>query len=320
MKKLALVLSGGGARGFAHIGVLKALKSFNIKPDIVAGTSMGAIVGGFYSAGMNLEEMEKLAIDFEWKKLAKFMFLPNKLSNEVKNDGILKYFRSILGDKQIEDLDIDFSAVSFDLKNNTEVIFDRGDLATALRASMAVPLVFSPLSYKNRILYDGGITNPLPINVVLEKKTNHIIAVNVMRKNIKKFSRVKEGIDIEYYRKLKAKKKNIIKKKMGSNFLFDLLKDEKNKDKIKEKLFAIYDFFDKGNDKKLSISEIVEKIFYITQNFIRSNRDVRNVDLLYEPKEEDVHFFDFKKSKKLINKSEREFKKILEESKMSDIL
>ncbi len=319
MSKTALVLSGGGARGFAHIGVIKALKKNNIHPDIIIGTSMGAIVGGFYSSGIAIEDIEEIANNFNWKEFAKILILPTAETGIIKGDKIVKFFRNILGYTNIEDLSIRFASVAFDLKNNCEVIIDRGDLVSALRASMSIPMIFSPFIYKNRVLFDGGLINPLPLDVVEEYNPDSIIAVNVMKKKIKKFSKEKIGIDLDYYKRKHKKKKQTFKKKIDSNFILKQIKNDDQKNLIKEKIFSLYDFFDdffeKEDKNSLSKMDIIENIFYITQNFFiesKTNEKYKNLDVYYEPIFKDINFFDFSKAKYMINKAEQDMEKILD--------
>ncbi|TYB31448.1 MAG: patatin-like phospholipase family protein [Candidatus Mcinerneyibacterium aminivorans] len=321
MNKIALVLSGGGAKGFAHIGVLKALEEHDISPDIIVGTSMGAIIGGFYSSGVSLKDIEEIASTFDWKEFAKILVLPTSETGIIKGDKIVKFFRNIIGYTKIEDLSTKFSAVAFDLKNNCETIIDGGDLVSALRASMAIPMIFSPFIYKGRVLFDGGLINPLPIDVAKEYNPNTIIAVNVMKKKIKNFSRERIGINLDYYKDKNKKKKRKFKKKLDSNFLLKQVKNDSQKNIIKEKIFKLYDFFDdyfdKNNeDKPLSKMDILENIFYITQNYFiesKAGENNRDVDIYYEPIFDTVNFFDFSRAKYLIDKAEKEMKKILDD-------
>jgi len=320
MKKVFLVLSGGGARGFAHIGVIKSLESHNIKPDIISGTSMGAIVGGLYSYGYSIEKIEKIARNFDWKEFAKFFILPTTNKNFIEKDGVLKFFRNLTGNTKIEDLEKKFYAVAFDLKNNSEIIIDKGDLASAMRASMSIPIVFTPFPYEDRLLFDGGLINPLPVDVIDYKKGDYIIAVNVLKKKVGKLSKEHLNLDLESLIEKNEERKEKLSKKIDSNVLMEKLKENDNYKKIKNKLLSIYEFFEKDEEKQLSNLKILEKIFYTNQNYIVQSRSYENIDIFYEPIAEKVNFFDFAGSLKLIDKAEREMDKILEDKKAFDII
>jgi NTE family protein len=161
-KEINLVLSGGSARGLAHIGVLSELeKHFRIKSII--GTSMGAIIGGLYAYGYSPEEISDLPKSLNLIKLVS-LFKPSfKASGLTDGEGVLKLFTEITKEAVIDNIKIDFAAVSFDLKSKKSVIIDRGSLAKAMRASSSLPFIFQPFPYGKYLFVDGYIEHPLPI-------------------------------------------------------------------------------------------------------------------------------------------------------------
>ncbi len=177
-KSVALALSCGGARGYAHIGVIEVLEELGFEIKAIAGSSMGAVIGGIYAAG-------KLDIYTEWVKslhkidVLKLLDLSFSKKAVFKGDKVINFIENLIGDCNIEDLDINFTAVAVDILNQKEVWFSEGSLFTAIRASTAIPGIFTPVYYNNRILADGGILNPLPIAPVLNADVDLIIAVNV---------------------------------------------------------------------------------------------------------------------------------------------
>jgi predicted acylesterase/phospholipase RssA len=179
---LGLVFGGGAAKGYAHIGALKVLEEKGIKPDIIVGASMGALVGGFYAAGFDVEKLEEIATKVD-KKTKRWLFAP-RLSKRGFIDGrnVVKHLSQYLGPKQIEDLPITYAAVATDIENDAEIVIDRGNLVQAIRASISIPVVFMPHRYAGRLLIDGGFVNPLPISVAQKLGAKKIIAVNVLRK------------------------------------------------------------------------------------------------------------------------------------------
>lgn len=177
--KVALVLSGGGARGLAHIGVLKVLEKNHIKIDLIVGTSMGAFVGGFYAAGIGIELMEQMAMSVERKFVAKMLSPSLSISALTDGERIRSYLKEFLGDLPVEELRIPFSSISTDLTTGKEVIISSGPLEDAIMASIALPALFKPVRYQDRYLVDGSLVNPLPVSVAYELGADVIIAVNV---------------------------------------------------------------------------------------------------------------------------------------------
>ncbi len=175
--KIGLALGSGGARGWAHIGVLRALEERGVVPDCVAGCSMGALVGAAYVGG-RLDALEDWALSITNRKIATLIDV-NLLSGgliEAKN--VVKFFEKLGIPKQIEDLSIPFAAVATDMRSGREVWMREGSVIEAMRASIALPGIISPVLRDNRWLIDGGITNPLPVSVCRAMGADIVIAVN----------------------------------------------------------------------------------------------------------------------------------------------
>lgn len=207
--KIGLALSGGGARGMAHVGVLKALEEKNIPIDYIAGTSMGSIIGGLYATGMTPEDLEWAIKSVNWDEALKpsskrqlkdyrqrqeekkyITDIEIGISKEGAKSGtglvgdhkVMLELQRLVGSFNEQDFTqfpIPFKAVTTDLNAGEPYIIDHGDLAMAMRASMAVPLVFGPVKYQDRMLVDGGILNNLPVDVVREMGADIVIAVNI---------------------------------------------------------------------------------------------------------------------------------------------
>ncbi|MFK7792320.1 MAG: patatin-like phospholipase family protein [Devosiaceae bacterium] len=178
-KTVSLILGSGGARGLAHIGVIRELEERDITIHAVVGCSIGALIGGAYCAG-KLDTLEEWVTNLsEWDVL-RFMDLSLDLGNGlVKGDLIMEKLRALLGDCQIEELDIPFTAVATDVVAKKEVWLSQGDLFDAMRASMAVPGVFTAKVIKGRTLVDGGLLNPLPNAPATSNDTDLTLAVNL---------------------------------------------------------------------------------------------------------------------------------------------
>ena len=179
-KKLALVLGSGGARGFCHIGVLKVFEEYNIKPDIIVGSSMGAIVGGFYCAGFSIDEMINIANKINQATVMDFDFLPGKKLGLINGNRVKSILIKHLGDKKIEDLNIPYAAVATDLLAGESVTITSGELWKAMRASMSIPMIFKPFEYNGRLFVDGGVHYRLPIPQAYEMGADITIAVDAL--------------------------------------------------------------------------------------------------------------------------------------------
>ena len=178
-RRVGLALGSGGARGWAHLGVLQALREKGIEVDVVAGTSMGAVVGAFLAAGRE-NVLRELAQDLDWKRLRPF-FWEVSLSRSGLTDGrkLLEEFRKMLGLREFRELDLPFRAVATDLHTGEEVVLSSGNLLQAVRASISIPGLFSPVLVGKRFLLDGGLVNPVPVSVARAMGAQTVVAVDV---------------------------------------------------------------------------------------------------------------------------------------------
>ncbi len=181
--KIILVLGGGGARGFAHIGVIKALKEAGIPIDMVVGTSMGALVGSFYCSGVEIEEIEKISEQIDWGDVSNLgavslleMVFSEKLLSTEKME---KFVADKIGDKYFFQLQTPFACVATDIKTGEKIIFKEGPVALATRASATIPGLFSPVPYRQRYLVDGGLVENIPVSVAKLFDPDIIITVAV---------------------------------------------------------------------------------------------------------------------------------------------
>jgi len=172
-----LALSGGGARGAAHLGVLKVLEREGIRPDCVGGASAGSMVGAGYCAGLSVAEMEEVVLNLQWSKLGRLVrprlgfFDSQRLEN---------YVTELIGDLQFADLSIPFAAVAVDILTGQLVVLKEGSVAWAVRASCALPGIFTPVERGDQLLVDGGTINNLPVSIVREMGADYVIAVDLL--------------------------------------------------------------------------------------------------------------------------------------------
>lgn len=178
--KIALVLGGGAARGFAHIGVIKALESQGIVPDMVIGTSAGSLVGALYAGGNNGFALQKMALDMDEAAISDWS-VPffAKSSGVLKGDALQSYVNKSVHNTPIEKLKIPFGAVATDLNSGLPVLFQRGNTGLAVRASSAVPSIFQPVKIGDHMYVDGGLVAPVPVHFARDMGADFIIAVNI---------------------------------------------------------------------------------------------------------------------------------------------
>lgn len=193
-QKVALVLSGGGARGIAHIGVIQELEKQGFEICSIAGTSMGAVVGGIYALGKMNELKEWL---FTLDKIKVFSLIDFTFNHHgfIKGDKVLAKMQEFISDKNIENLDIPYTATATDIINSKEVVFTQGSVYDAIRASISIPTVIKPVKVGKSLLVDGGVLNNIPINNVVRQPNDLLVVVDVNAKVplIKPFASKKEN-------------------------------------------------------------------------------------------------------------------------------
>lgn len=177
-KRIALVLGAGGARGLAHIGVIQWLTENGYAIGSIAGSSMGALVGGIYATG-KLEVYASWVAALERIDVVRLLDPSFGRAGLFKGERIITVLRELIGDRLIDDLPMSFTAVATDLATGKEVWLREGKLFDAIRASISIPLIFTPFDYGGRRLLDGGIVNPIPIAPTLNDTTDLTIAVNL---------------------------------------------------------------------------------------------------------------------------------------------
>ena len=177
-KSISLILGSGGARGLAHIGVIRAFEEAGYKIEAISGCSIGAVIGGIYAAN-KLDAYEQWARQIRRVDVLKLMDLSWDKSGLLKGDKVISTLTELVGDQQIEDLPIRFTAMATDLESKTEVWLNKGSLFKAVRASISIPWLLTPVKYKDTYLVDGGILNPVPMAPSFNDDTDYKIAVNL---------------------------------------------------------------------------------------------------------------------------------------------
>ena len=192
-KDVAVVLSSGGARGLAHIGAIEALEEQGYRITSIAGCSMGALIGGVYAAG-KLKEFREWMKTVDRKKMLDLTDFSLSINHIAKGSRILEAIMEFVPDMPIEDLPIPYCAVATDLKAGREIVFSKGSLFDAIRASISLPSFYEPVRRDGMILIDGGVTNPIPLNRVERHEGDILVGVDVSGHDYKKQSEIQEEL------------------------------------------------------------------------------------------------------------------------------
>lgn len=179
-RRIGLALGSGAARGAAHIGVLRALNEVGIRPACVAGTSVGALVGAIYLLD-NLDSLENMFQQLRWRQIAAFLDVIFPKSGLIDGHKVADFIREHVQSVNIEDLPLPFAAVTTNLTTGQQDVIREGDLIEAIRASISIPGIFTPLRRGEKLLVDGGLVNPVPVSVAREMGADYVIAVSLSR-------------------------------------------------------------------------------------------------------------------------------------------
>jgi NTE family protein len=196
-----LVLGGGAARGWAHLGVIDALREAKLTVDVVAGTSMGALVGAVFAGGKT-DSLKRAALELDWKEiLYRFSDISRPRSGLVDGEKVEDFIRPHLAASTIESLPLPFACVATDLLTGQPFVIDHGDVVKAVRASISIPGLFTPVYREGHVLVDGGVTNPVPVDVGRCLGAEVVIAVDI---NHGRIDHAVRSLPTDYTRKLRA--------------------------------------------------------------------------------------------------------------------
>ena len=286
-KPVSLVLSCGGARGLAHIGVIEILEKYGFEIKSIAGSSIGAIIGGFYAAG-KLDVYKKWVASLERIDIIKLMDFTFSPQGFIRGEKVFKELELLIQDCDIKDLPIPFSAIATDLINNKEVVFNEGSLYKAIRASAAIPTIMKPVIIDHKEFVDGGVLNPVPIEHVQRFPNDILVVVNV-------------NAPIEYHLPNSCN----LTEKENSN---------KNKIDFLRKKWGIR-FIEKKQpiSKKLGFFDLLVKSFDVMQDRLTDVLlEKHQPDILVEISRNTCNTFDFYKANEMIDLGKESFKKAYE--------
>lgn len=279
-QSISLVLSGGGARGIAHIGVIEELLEQGYEIKAVAGTSMGALVGGMYALG-KLGELKEWMLTLDRGKVFGLVDFTLTGKGLVKADRVLNTMKDFIQDANIEELSIPYVAVATDVISGEEVVFRSGSVYDAIRASIAIPSVITPVEEDGKLLVDGGVLNNLPVNHVAKKEGQLVIAVDV-------------NTPIPFDENLIVEKQTIEKESVYQRRLREF------QDTLLE-LLPGSDDHDEKEKNSLSYFDLLNETIDLMMRRIKElNLQLAKPDLLIEVPGEACAIFDFYKAEKMV--------------------
>lgn len=282
-KTVSLVLGSGGARGYAHIGVIDVLEKSGYEIKSISGSSMGALIGGLYAAG-KLQDYKEWVLSLDMFSVLKLVDFSFAATGVIKGDKVFDVLETLVGKNvKIENLPIDFTAVATDIDTQKEIWFQEGDLLSAIRASIAIPTIFTPVRSDKHLLVDGGILNPLPTVPLLSDTNDLLIAVNLNGE--RKADRMTEQHSDE---------------------------EESIQQKITE--FIQKNFFEDEKEEEVNYFTIVSKTIETMQNLItRYELAAHQPDIVIDIPKNLCGFYEFHEAQKIIEYGEKTARRAITE-------
>ncbi|MFC1946437.1 patatin-like phospholipase family protein [Chloroflexota bacterium] len=316
-KKIGLALGGGAARGLSHIGVLKVLEDNEIYPDVITGTSIGALIGALYAGGVGIRDIEQFALGLDFKRLALLTDITLPVSGLISGKRIISLIKSILGDLTFSQLKYEFACVATDIITGEQVVLREGSLVEAIRASISLPGIFTPVNITGRHLVDGGLVNEVPVSVCREIGAEYVIGVNVIPEPSKmilnKKSRQKTTSRKAASRdKPVEKKSQIMLPEISNKYIQSRINDvEKSlqsflsyQTKLKENLMKSLEWMNLEKSKNTgvktpNIMEVLIQTLTIAEYWV-AVENLKDADLVINPDVEEIGFWNFDKASQAI--------------------
>jgi NTE family protein len=309
-KTISLALGSGGARGYAHIGVIETIEKKGYEIKSIAGSSMGALIGGLYAVG-KLEEYKQWVLNLDYYDIYKLLGISLVDGGLVDAEKVFDKIKTFIGDVLIEELPIQYKAVATELNTQEIVVFEKGKLIDAIRASIAIPTIFIPVYKDDKILVDGGVLNPLPLNLISQDETDLKIAVNLD-------ANIKNTYTIE------IPKKQLSREEILYNQFNDLLNKAESllPKKLPQELRDVADKYRLSwlrNKKKKKQQEIKHDISSILRMTLDSAQSVlskyyiqnHKADIIIEISRESCAFYEFTKAYQMIEIGKLAAKEVL---------
>jgi NTE family protein len=315
--KIGYALGGGAARGLAHIGVLKVLEEYNIYPDVIAGTSIGAIIGALYAGGHSAGEIEKIALGLDWKKMMALADFSIPAGGFVQGKRVVALLESILGHLSFDQLKYPFACVTTDIINGQEIIINDGSLIDAIRASMSLPGIFKPTKLHGRYLVDGGLLNEVPVSVCRRMGAGHVIGVNVIPPpgSVMQKARKNSGTDKDLVCDKTAMSERVPEVKPHLVRIEQAFKDFAAHHRRERNVCTDKDT---AYPKPPSLYEVVRQSLVIAQYQI-AVENLKNADLAINPDTSDISFWQFTRAAEAIAAGEIATREALKQSQFEDL-
>ena len=295
MQKVRLVLGSGGARGMAHIGVIEELEEFGFQVVEVVGCSMGAVVGGIYCAGY-LSDYKRWLIKLSRMDVFRLLDFTLSAQGFVKGERVFKSIEEFIGDHQIENFKIPFTAVASDITHKKEVHYNSGSLFKALRSSIAIPTVFTPVREGKSQLVDGGVLNPLPLNLVNKVPGEWVVAVNL-------------NADMPY----KPSLTQVDEHKERAAYL-----------KMFDSILAVLPKFETSKEDavvSLGLFDLLNKSYELTQDRLTDLMiDVHKPDLVVNISRDACGVFEFYRANEIIEEGRKAFHRAYQQHRANDVI
>ena len=336
-RKTGYALGGGAARGLAHIGVLKVLEEHSIFPDIIVGTSMGALVGALYAGGVTVTDIEQFALRLNSARLALLADVTLPLSGLVGGRRVVSLLKSILGDLTFSQMKYDFACVATDIRTGEQVVLREGSLIEAVRASISLPGIFTPVKIGGRYLVDGGLINEVPVSVCREMGAEYVVGVNVIPEPSRMLRRPREVQSATTHEstgpeELREEKKPAMLSDTPSRFIRSRINDidsaiqtfllYRQPQRIRRQVLKSLDWVRMDVPKRLrrempSLIDVLSQTLTIAEYRV-AVENMKYADLAISPDVEDIDFWQFTKAAQAIAVGEEATRRALSNAGRGD--
>lgn len=297
--KIGLVLGSGSSRGWAHIGVLKVLNEYQIPIEVISGCSVGAIMGAAYASN-HLDYFLNLPEELAAGRLAKFFLPPFPKGGLISQESVIRFLKDHIPARTFEELAIPMAVPAVDLLSGQQVIFRNGDLIEALVSSSAIPGIFEPVPRNGQLLVDGGLLNPLPINLAKEMGADITIVVSLGR------FVPGERISSKKYRRHEKRRKSAISNSSDSENRFSQVAALWSNDRVKKVRQSVRNFWSAEEETRLGIFEVINHTQYIMEmKYIQDAITKHKPDLVVRPQLPDFQLIDILRGDEGIAEGER---------------
>ena len=321
-KKIGYALGGGAARGLSHIGVLKVLEEHSIFPDVITGTSIGALIGALYAGGIKIGDIEQFALRLDFKRLVLLADMTLPLSGLIGGKRVISLLKSILGDLTFSQLKYDFACVATDIETGEQIVIHDGSLIEAIRASISLPGIFTPVCIKGRYLVDGGLVNEVPVSVCREMGAEYVIGVNVIPEPSRMMPKLKKSQITRTHQAAKSdemvhERKLTMRPEVPSRFIQSRVDDIENSirkfllhhNKLKSKMLKSLDWLRMETPhifrlKTPGLINISTQTLTIIEYRV-AIENLEDADLVISPDIDDIGFWQFDKAAQAIAVGEK---------------